>query len=44
MRDWRTDAEKSADERNQPKLFAEGWFIGTLSLVASVSAILWALR
>ena len=42
MNDWHTDAERAADEGERPKVLAEAWFIGILTL-ASVAAVLWGL-
>ena len=42
MNDWRTDAERAADEGERPKMLAEAWCIGAL-LFAAVAAVLWGL-
>ena len=40
MRDWRTDEQTRSDDAHERDMRIEGWFVGTLFLVAILAALL----
>ena len=40
MRDWRTDEQQRSDDAHERDMRLEGWFVGTLILMAILAALL----